>query len=340
MKPRDVQRSVRAARIDRSEGDAPNIGRVSRVPGTGMPKGERRRRRRGERGQGDRTRSNRKKVILTWSAVFSFFALMIMGAAVWYLIKSSRHRSAAMVGDVAPPIQERIVSEFESPTEDAALAIVKAALANRDPSMIAGFFHQGSADPAEIVEFVTGLEKRDGRLLKMDWLSSVDANGLLLDGVLLSFDGDDKPRSRLVLLTPDKTGKWKIDFDALARTVDPSWSEILGNRAGKALVRVIVTKDSYHNGVFKDESQWSCYAMVSPDHEEILLGYCHKNSPQDAAMLRITSDAELLMETRGLNRVTVEIQRPMGADSRQFEITRVLAEDWVMAPKAFDENFK
>ena len=56
MKSRDIQRSVRAQRFDRSAGDAPSLGRVARVPGTGMPKGDRRRRRRGEGGRGDRER--------------------------------------------------------------------------------------------------------------------------------------------------------------------------------------------------------------------------------------------------------------------------------------------
>jgi hypothetical protein len=38
--------------------------------------------------------------------------------------------------------------------------------------------------------------------------------------------------------------------------------------------------------------------------------------------------------------MTVEIRRTEGADFRQFEITRVLAGDWVLPPKPFDEKFE
>jgi hypothetical protein len=41
-----------------------------------------------------------------------------------------------------------------------------------------------------------------------------------------------------------------------------------------------------------------------------------------------------------LIRVTLEIRRTAGAESRQFEITRVLAEEWVLAAAPFDENSK
>ena len=43
---------------------------------------------------------------------------------------------------------------------------------------------------------------------------------------------------------------------------------------------------------------------------------------------------------QGVEPGALEIRRIEGAESRQFEITRVLAEDWVMSAKPFDENFK
>jgi hypothetical protein len=79
--------------------------------------------------------------------------------------------------------------------------------------------------------------------------------------------------------------------------------------------------------------------MASPDTETILLGYCRKGSPQERAMERIVSEEKDEPRHR-LNRVTLEIRRPQGAEIRQFEITRVLAEDWVMAAAPFDAAFK
>jgi hypothetical protein len=45
-------------------------------------------------------------------------------------------------------------------------------------------------------------------------------------------------------------------------------------------------------------------------------------------------------DSKNLKRATLEIRRTEGAGDRQFEITRVMAEDWVMSATPFDENFK
>ena len=358
MRPRDVKRSVRSTRVDRSEGDAPSIGRVARVPGTGLNKGVKRRRRRGESSNGNRARNNRKKVVLVWSAVFTLIALGAMGTAIWFWVKPNMHRTVETTNEPTRPVQERVVSEFESPTEEQALALVKSAMLIRDRAKVAEHFRVGSTDAAGIVKFLTEMEEIDGRIQSYNWLSSMDANGMLIDGVTVVFDGNDKLRNRLAMLTPDDKGVWKVDFDAFARKVTPSWDDILRNKAEEAVVRVVVADDSYYNGIYKDEAQWSCFGIASPDHEEVLFGYCRKGTPQELALERITSGTDLLEKvsqplnqpvrplgaagqpSRILNRAVLEIRHSAGAEQRQFEITRVLAEDWVMDSRPFDENFK
>ena len=201
----------------------------------------------------------------------------------------------------------------------------------------------GSAEPAAVIAFLTDMTARDGEVTGYQWLSSMDANGLLLDGVLVSMSKDGVPRNRLALLTPDEHGVWKIDFDAFARTVKPSWDELLGEDGGKGLVRVMIAKDSYYNGPFKDDGEWVSYGMASPDTEVILMGYCRKDSPQERAMERILTNREAEAGTDArlkLNRVTLRVRRPEAAEMRQFEITRVLAEDWVLGDMPFDAAFK
>jgi hypothetical protein len=252
-------------------------------------------------------------------------------------------RPAVTAGqDAGLPELKRNFSQFKSPSEEAALELVKQALAVRDPAGVARYFRPGSAQPGAVVAFLKDMEKADGAINGFQWLSSMDANGLLIDGVLVNSTKDGTPRNRLALLTPDEKGIWKIDFDAFARTVKPSWGVLLGE-GGEGdwlgVVRVIVARDSYFNGPFRDETQWACYGMASPDTETILLGYCRKGSPQERAMERIVSEEKDEPRHR-LNRVTLEIRRPQGAEIRQFEITRVLAEDWVMAAAPFDAAFK
>jgi hypothetical protein len=277
---------------------------------------------------------------MAWSLVFMALTFLVMGLAVWLRVRPQQQDEAMAETGRDPVVQERVVSRFPSPPEDEALAFVRRALVIREASKVARYFHPGSASPEAVLEFLRGMEKRDGKVTDMSWLSSMDANGLLIDGVLVNTVSGITARNRLALLTPDEQGNWKIDFEAFARTVKPSWKELLENSADEGLVRVIVAKDSYFNGPFNDETQWECYGMATPDNDSVLLGYCRKDSPQAAAMERIVSGDADEAEGPRLKRATLEVRRSDGGESRQFEITRVLAEDWVMGPKPFDEDFK
>lgn len=333
-----IKRAVRAKRHDRAAGDAPSMGRVSRMPGTGLPKGSRRKRRKSKRGRRGRLRRLRKRIINTWSVLLSAVALVALGLTVWLWVVPQMNSRGDPAGQLAQDAEDaaRVVSKFPSPSQPEALAMVKHALALRDPRLVAEYFRPGAASPQEIVEFLQGLAAGDGAIGQYEWLSSMDANGLSIDGVLVGFAGkeDGQPRNRLALLTPDDAGKWKIDFEAFARTVKPSWSELLAPQSDVATVRVYAVKDNYYNGVFTDDKQWVCYGLASPDTDQTLLAYCKTGSPQAAAMDSIFSaDSKM-------TRVTLEIRRVAGAESRQFELTKVIAVDWVVSAVAFDEGFK
>lgn len=333
-----IQRAVRASRHDRAAGDAPNMGRVARMPGTGLPKGSRRKRRKSESGRRGRLRRFRKQVIRSWSVLLSALMLAALGLTVWLWLvpqmDSRRDSAGQLPGDAED--SARVASKFPSPSEPEALAMVKHGLALRDPRMIAEYFRLSTASPQEIVDFLRGLGTTDGAIDRYEWLSSIDANGLSIDGVLVGFTGTDKdkPRNRLALLTPDDAGKWRIDFEAFARTVKPSWNELLAQQADVAQVRVYAVRDNYYNGVFSDDQQWICYGLASPDTDQTLLAYCKTGSPQAAAMDWIFS-AENKM-----SRMTLEIRRIAGGQPRQFEIAKVIAMDWVVGAVPFDEGFK
>ena len=234
---------------------------------------------------------------------------------------------------------KRVASRFPSPSKDAALSLVKRAMLIRDPDQVEEFFRIGSAPPAEVAGFLKDMATTYGPITGYDWRSSMDANGLLIDGVLVKTKIGGKPRNRLALLTPDDKGKWRIDFEAFARTVTPPWNEILSGHASKGVVRVLFVKDYYYNGPFGDESQWTCFRLGSPDINDDILGYCRKDSPQAAAIKMIVESSPIGSKRQPL-RAVLEIQRTAGAEARQFEITRVFAEDWVRSSKPFDEILK
>jgi len=334
MKIKEIRRSVQSYRGTRAAGDAPNMGPVARMRGTGLPK-QGRRQKRDESSRGKRGRDYRKRLVRMWSVILCGVALVILAAVFLLWLGPKMQADGGRAGQVSSePIQEvRVVSRFDSPSEDEALAFVKQALSVREPGKIAGFFRPGAATPQEVVDFLTRMESVDGVIERYTWLSSMDANRLSIDGVLVGFKGLEKPIPRLALLTPDETGRWRIDFDAFARVVKPSWKDLFEKNAALAQVRVYVAKDSYYNGAFKDDKEWICHRMVSPDTEDVLLGYCKVGSRQAAALNWMFSKQEKVA------RATLEIRRVEGAEPHQFEILKVVAEDWVAGEVPFEESF-
>ncbi|RYD22711.1 MAG: hypothetical protein EOP88_07035 [Verrucomicrobiaceae bacterium] len=334
MKSDDIKRSVRSQRHDRHAGDAPNMGRVTRMPGTGLPKGERRKRKRSEGGRNSKVRQGRALSIKIWSVMLLFAALVCLGVGLWFGLRPGEEKLA---GHAAPlPVEEvkpSRISRFPTPSEEETVEIVKKGLATREVAEVSNHFRTDIAQPAGVVEFLSSLPTRDGTVGNLEWLGSMDANNLQLEGVIVHFNSE-KPRNRIALLTPDPQGVWKMDFDAFARTVEPSWPDFLEKRADTIQARIYVGRDSYYNGPFSDESQWTCYGLASPDTDEVYYGYCKVNSPQAAALNRILS------KDASLGRATVEMKRVPDAQARQYLISRVIAEDWVTGSVAFDQGFE
>ncbi len=281
----------------------------------------------------------RSNAMLIRSLGLVFITLLVIGGFMLAWLRSQMTHSADP-SPVLPMDLPHAVSKFTSPSETEALTLVKQALTLRDPKHVSGCFRLGMTAPEDVVEFLRTAPERDGRAEQFEWLRSMDTDDMLIEGVLVRYLKDKVPGERLALLLPDDQGVWKLDFDSFARTCKPTWSDLLGGRADESEVRIFVAQDLYYNGPFQDDSKWTCFAMITPDiktllpeDQSLLRGYCRKGSPQAMAMERIFADSP------GTNRVTVRIRRTEGADSRQYEITRVMARDWVTPRKPFDEKF-
>ena len=335
MKSDDIKRSVRSQRHERHAGDAPNMGRVNRMPGAGLPKGERRKRKRGEGGRSSKIRQGRALSIKIWSVMLACAALVCVGVAFWFGLRPGKEKSFVSRAEVPLPVEPSPkLSRFTAPSEEKAIEIVEKGLEVRDAAQVPLHFRLDSTPAAGVVEFLSSLQTRDGKVGKLEWIGSMDANGMQLEGVIVHFTGSDKPRNRIALLTPDSEGNWKPDFDAFARSTEPTWPDFLEKRSETIKARVYAARDSYFNGPFSDESQWACYGIASPDTGEIVYGYCKVDSPQGAAMNRILS------KDSALGRATVEIRHAPDARERQYLISRVIAEDWVTGSVTFDKGFE
>jgi hypothetical protein len=336
MKRAKIQRGI-SSRHARAAGDGPKLGRVGRLRDGDGPAVEQRARRSGRNLSGRYTTPDRRRLLILWSLAFVAGTALVIGGFLMFWLRSQRGRAGAVAVDM--PLQNvRIASKFVSPSETEAIASVKSALAIRNPFDVEKRFHLGGTEPVEVVKFLDSFEKAEGTIEGYDWLSSMDVDGMLMEGVLVRMKGKETPGERVAFLVPDDEGIWKVDYEAFARTSRPDWSILLEGQAERGEVRVFLAADSYYNGPFEDESVWSCFAMASPeiykllpeDHE-LLRGYCKIGTPQEKAMKRLFATGERM------RRATLEIRRMEGADRRQFEITRVLSEEWVKTPRVFDE---
>ena len=319
MKTPDIRRGIVSSRA-RQSGDSADIGKVARVRGSLRTEGKSRRRRRAER---DAATSGRK--VLFWSILLGSLSVAVIAVTllIWLAPKlSSDDDEDSLSQMMSTAVKARIVSKFPSPSGEESMSLVKRVIENRDPVQVDALMWKASHSPEEIVAYFAGREQRDGPILSYRWLSSMDSGTLLMDGVMVASDNKGKLCERLAILTPDSEGHWKVDFDAFARTVTPSWTDLLEKGAEKGQVRVFVMPDMYYNASFADENQWECYALTTPDLDEALHGYCRKNSD-----LAATIHSLFTAENNG-GRATLEIRRVAGGEPRQFEITKVIAKDW------------
>ncbi|MCX6875364.1 MAG: hypothetical protein NTW21_16385 [Verrucomicrobia bacterium] len=333
MKSNGIQRSFKSGESTRNEGTPPGLGKVARMPGYGGV-GVRR-----IDGYEDAQYRLRHLHIVGWSIACGVLSLVVLGGAFtfWLLPKLHRAKDTTDTDLMAADAHARVASKFTAPSGEAAVAMVRKALAVRNPEEVAGLIRPGPATALEVVRFLAAMKTVDGEIAEYIWLSSIDKNGIALEGVLVSFVETDQPRSRLAFLTPDEKGVWKMDFAAFARWVQPSWEDLLASKAESGIVRVLVARDRYFNGPFPDDKKFAAYSLASPDMVEVLplVGYCRVDSAQYRAMEFMWAYAE-----EASVRATLEIRRVEGGDRRQFEISRVLAEDWVMSDIPLDEARK
>lgn len=331
IKPNNIQTGVRTVRAGTGH-EGPRLGKVGRMREGIRPDAA-------EDGPG-RHAKRMQSVIYRWSLILAAAtALVILISSVLWL--RAQRRAEGRVAQRSIATNAGIAARFAAPDEDEALEIVRQALALRDAPAVARIVRTGSAGADEVVDFMTAAAERDGAVDQLHWLGGLDADGIQVEGVLLGFSGRTPPVQRLAMLVPDDAGVWRLDYESFARVCRPSWVELLEKRADNAVVRVLAMPDTYYNGPFMDEERWANFSLAAPelrgllaDGAETLRGYCRKDSPQARALERIFNDNP---RTR---RLTLEIRRDDGADDRQFEITRVLAADWVLTNTAYDAKFE
>lgn len=302
----------------RKIGDAPTIGHVPR-----LHKNAKRRR-------GRRSFSGRIPKVLRFLAV----AVLVAGIAALVLrfANDPDKETRPPVATTPPPLSPAAIATIPPPQPQELERITRAFLAARTPEELAPLIRSSAQPPEAIAHKLATLESTDGKLDSIQCLGPVDSHCLQIESVLVKFDTG---RNRIALVTPDKEGVWRIDFDAFDRHVTPDWETILSGKPGESTVRVSVSEDSYYNGRFQDDQQWACFSLASSDHESLMFGYAPRGSSQHLAVA-YALQRHLEADKGSLKRMMLTILHTGTGDHRQFEITRALADEWALGDEPLD----
>lgn len=320
-------------RSNRQIGEAPAIGKVSRSPESvlGAEKRSRSRSRR-SRQQG----SNR--ILIAWTAFFSIVTIGIIGAVIIFFYNwNSAPKSISNSGmpdtpDIDAAFLDIEPGELPSLDEESAIKLVRKYLESADPSLVNERFIVHSGEEA-VISTLSELNTSEGAVIHVKWDGQIYSNNRVHDQLLVIREKEGKQSNRLAFLIKGDDDKWRIDFDAYMRTATPCWEDILSRSSKNSVVRVYIKSYNYYNGIYSDDRIWQAYSIVSPDIPDILYGYLKRGSPQETALKRITS------ANGSGSRVTLGLLSEDEAGKRQFTISRVYAEDWALAPEAYDKSF-
>jgi len=293
----------------------------------------------GTRTRGDLHQPERydRKFLVRVSFVFSVLSLVfILGAVFHYFRKRDVSNPSGREEAFARAYMEESADEIHkgSLSAEDAVELVRTALQNRDVSLVESYFILGAsaATPRAAIELLEDIETRDGLPDGFEALGGKVAMAARPEEVMVQSVKGGLYSNRLAQLISGN-GKWRIDLDSYARHASPGWEDILGLKCDAAVVRVFVTPDNYYNGEKYGEDLWKCYALISPDVDDILFGYAARGSAQEKAMDRILSKEE------ELHRASLKILTAKEQGRMQFEISRVLADDWFIGESHFDESF-
>lgn len=273
-----------------------------------------------------------KSAMMAWTMILGGGATVVIVLVVIFWLMphlERRDRVAATVPNVEDFVALEETIESTKLDKSEAVALVKKAMTARTEEEVSEVIEPGSESLASVIKFLSDGDERDGEITGYGWVERLDNQRDDMVGVVVSTEKDGQKGNRIALLARDLDNEWKMDFAAFARLATPSWDEFLTGDAEQTIARVYVQKDYYFNGPFSEADGWICCGVASPDVDKLMFGYCKGDSAQAKAL-------RSLLRNKNMARATVALEKVEGADSRQFVIKRVLAEDWMIGDEAAD----
>lgn len=138
---------------------------------------------------------------------------------------------------------------------------------------------------------------------------------------------------RLLCVVPTASGS-KIDWDAYARYGTASWSDLESGKVNQGMIRAFIQPAFIYSHRYRDDTQWLCYRISSPDSKQSYLGYARQDSKTGEVLKSV-----LTQKNRSKpQRITLSIHFESGdLKQRQLTITHVHSLGWVLDPQDLED---
>ncbi len=279
--------------------------------------------------------------------LFALLAVCV-GGAIFKAVVKFRQPSAEGSFAEFVPLPFEAEEPAPPPIIDAKDAVprLQKLLASRDEAEVKSLIYPGEMSPDKVVAFLENFP----RAAEIHWVGRVES--FEVQAAALIVVPVAGPLG-VVFFRPDAEGgeDWLIDFDAFARYSEVPLVDFMNGKKDGGTFRTVAAKDNYYNGAYADDAVWVCYALKSPDHPEVIYGYCRRDGAQAEAMAEIQDNARQRQDKDSSSlpsafvqpgfaafRTTLALKRKAGDDLRQAEIVRVTADDWLVTGTDFDNR--
>ncbi len=301
------------------------------------------RRRRRSKGS---SRGAPRKILRLWIVtVVGLAGVTLSCLLLWTLM---RQKLAPGPG-IPQSVRDREMASIPTLASEHAIHLTKTLLNAKTPEEIRGVIRSGAITAPEAIEILTSMREEMGKPTPPTWIGSANAFAGPIELLYCRF-GDI--RHYIIPLTPDETGRWQIDFDAMVRHCDPSFELLAEGEVDRGLVRAVVKESDYFNGPYSSDTEWRSFSISSSSPElPQLYGYFKRGSKVELVMEQILTRYRSQMNDAGIDapvnsaggptdgtrtavkpdmRLTLRIHRPAGAQKNQFRIDEIVSDEWVI----------
>jgi hypothetical protein len=165
------------------------------------------------------------------------------------------------------------------------------------------------------------------------FMDVVNLGGITTARFFIKFN-DETSRLLCIVATPDGL---RVDWDCYARYNTKAWPELLNGTVKSAELRIFAQRSDYHSYEYRDDTQWSCFELLSPDFDQSLYAYAARGTTTakilEAAMPKGGADKKV--------QLTLQISSvDDGYKRKQFTIDRIHAFGWVRGEMDVEDSYR